>query len=126
MFSQFVGAEMIAEKYQFRREELDAFALDSHRKAARATEAGAFADEIVAARRSPTRTATSRLHDKDEGIRYDATPREHRLGQAAQGRRQDQRRQRQPDLRRRQRRAGGQRSGAEGARPDAAGADPST
>ena len=48
MFSQFVGAEMIAEKYQFRREELDRFALDSHRKAARATEAGAFDDEIVA------------------------------------------------------------------------------
>jgi len=31
MFSQFIGAEMIAEKYQFRREELDQFALESHR-----------------------------------------------------------------------------------------------
>src|SRR4051812_18461370 len=47
MFSQFDGAEMIAEKHQLRKEALDAFALDSHRKAARATEAGAFAEEIV-------------------------------------------------------------------------------
>src|SRR3954454_22155330 len=46
-FSQFDGAEAIAEKYQLTREQLDVFALDSHRKAARATERGAFADEIV-------------------------------------------------------------------------------
>lgn len=72
MFSQFVGAEMIAEKYQFRKEELDAFALDSHRKASRATEAGAFDEEIV-----PLKVVDAEgnetLHTKDEGIRYDAT-----------------------------------------------------
>ena len=72
MFSQFTGAEMIAEKYQFRKEELDLFALDSHRKAARATEAGAFDAEIV-----PLRIVDAdgheTLHTKDEGIRYDAT-----------------------------------------------------
>ncbi|MEO7177791.1 MAG: acetyl-CoA C-acetyltransferase [Allosphingosinicella sp.] len=72
MFSQFVGAEMIAEKYQFRKEALDAFALDSHRKAARATEAGAFDEEIV-----PLKVVDAEgretLHTKDEGIRYDAT-----------------------------------------------------
>ena len=72
MFSQFQGAEMIAEKYQFRREELDRFALDSHRKAAQATEEGAFDEEIV-----PLEIATedggTALHQKDEGIRYDAT-----------------------------------------------------
>ena len=72
MFSQFVGAEMIAEKYQFRKEELDQFALDSHRKAARATEAGAFADEIVALPVTGE-DGEMRLHDRDEGIRYDAT-----------------------------------------------------
>jgi acetyl-CoA C-acetyltransferase len=72
MFSQFVGAEMIAEKYQFRKEELDAFALESHRRAARATEEGAFDAEIVAL---PVRDeeGNERLHDRDEGIRYDAT-----------------------------------------------------
>ncbi|HEX6374490.1 MAG TPA: acetyl-CoA C-acetyltransferase [Allosphingosinicella sp.] len=72
MFSQFVGAEMIAEKYQFRKEELDAFAFDSHRKAARATEAGAFDAEIV-----PLKVVDAEgeetLHTRDEGIRYDAT-----------------------------------------------------
>ena len=63
MFSQFQGAEMIAEKYGFSREELDRFALESHRKAARATEEGAFADEIV----------PLDGHKADEGIRFDAT-----------------------------------------------------
>jgi len=72
MFSQFIGAEMVAEKHQLRREELDAFALESHRKAARATDDGAFADEIVALQVTGEDGET-RLHDRDEGIRYDAT-----------------------------------------------------
>ncbi|MDP8913371.1 MAG: acetyl-CoA C-acetyltransferase [Pseudomonadota bacterium] len=72
MFSQFIGAEMIAEKYQFRREQLDQFALESHRKAARATEEGAFTDEIVPL---PVvgEDGELTLHVSDEGIRYDAT-----------------------------------------------------
>jgi acetyl-CoA C-acetyltransferase len=72
MFSQFTGAEMIAEKYQFRKEELDSFALESHRKAARATEEGAFEAEVV-----PLdvvgEDGTSHPHIRDEGIRRDAT-----------------------------------------------------
>jgi acetyl-CoA C-acetyltransferase len=72
MFSQFIGAEMIAEKYQFRKEELDAFALESHRRAAKASEAGAFADEIVAVPVTDEE-GNERLHDRDEGIRFDAT-----------------------------------------------------
>src|SRR5688500_2634942 len=67
MFSQFIGAEMIAEKYGFSRDELDRFALESHRKAARATQAGAFDDEIVPL------AAEAGEHRTDEGIRYDAT-----------------------------------------------------
>lgn len=67
MFSQFMGAEMIAEKYGFEREELDRFALDSHIKAARATQAGEFDEEIVALAVDGTD------HRSDEGIRYDAT-----------------------------------------------------
>ncbi len=67
MFSQFDGAEMIAEKYGFTREELDAFALDSHRKAARAAQAGDFADEIVALE------VEGGMHVADEGVRHDAT-----------------------------------------------------
>jgi acetyl-CoA C-acetyltransferase len=72
MFSQFIGAEMIAEKYQFRRNELDQFALESHQKAARATDEGAFKDEIVPL---PVigEDGEVMLHERDEGIRTDAT-----------------------------------------------------
>jgi acetyl-CoA C-acetyltransferase len=62
-FSQFTGAQMMADKYGFSREQLDAFALESHRRAAAATRSGAFADEIVPLGE----------HKVDEGIRYDAT-----------------------------------------------------
>src|SRR4051812_31107745 len=72
MFSQFVGAEMIAEKYGHRKEELDAFALDSHAKAAAATDAGAFDDEIVPLKIVDAEGNES-LHARDEGIRHDAT-----------------------------------------------------
>jgi acetyl-CoA C-acetyltransferase len=72
VFSQFIGAEMIADKYQFRREQLDAFALESHRKAADATEGGAFVDEIVPLAVTDADGGQT-LHVKDEGIRYDAT-----------------------------------------------------
>jgi acetyl-CoA C-acetyltransferase len=72
MFSQFVGAEMIAEKYQFRKEQLDSFALESHRKAARATEARVFDEEILPLKIVDADGHES-LHSRDEGIRYDAT-----------------------------------------------------
>ena len=62
-FSQFRGAEMMAKKYSFGRGDLDAFALDSHRKAAAATQAGAFEREIL----------VLGDHRTDEGIRYDAS-----------------------------------------------------
>ena len=71
-FSQFTGAEMIVSKYGFSREELDAFAVDSHRKAAAATSGGAFDREII-----PLRIVDSEgqetLHRADEGIRADAS-----------------------------------------------------
>jgi acetyl-CoA C-acetyltransferase len=72
MFSQFVGAEMIAEKYQFRKEELDAFAVESHRKAAAARDGGAFDEEIVPLAIVDAEGRES-LHRRDEGIRADAT-----------------------------------------------------
>ena len=66
-FSQFGGAEMIAAKYGFDRETLDRFALESHRRAAAATKAGAFESEIVPL------DVDGVPHVTDEGIRYDAT-----------------------------------------------------
>ncbi len=70
-FSQFTGAEMIARKYGFDRELLDAYSLESHRRAAAATEAGAFAGEIVAVEVDTPEGPV--LHDRDEGIRADAS-----------------------------------------------------
>ena len=46
-FSQFTGAEMMARKYGFNRDELDEFALGSHRKAVAAAESDAFEREIL-------------------------------------------------------------------------------
>ncbi|USU05551.1 acetyl-CoA C-acetyltransferase [Sphingomonadaceae bacterium OTU29LAMAA1] len=71
-FSQFVGAQMIADKHGFSRSDMDGFALASHRKAAAATEAGAFDAEIVPiAVTGPD--GTDFVHDRDEGVRGDAT-----------------------------------------------------
>ena len=71
-FSQFTGAEMIARKWGFDRDALDAFGLDSHRRAQQATRAGAFRAEIL-----PLQIEVggeTQNHDVDEGIRWDATP----------------------------------------------------
>ncbi len=70
MFSQFHGAEMIAEKYQFGRDQLDEFAFQSHLKAARASRDGAFDAEILPLNVSGDNGETT-LHGRDEGIRYD-------------------------------------------------------
>ncbi|HSQ99240.1 MAG TPA: acetyl-CoA C-acetyltransferase [Sphingomicrobium sp.] len=71
-FSQFTGAEMIARHYQMTREDLDEFALGSHRKAAAATNARAFADEIVPLAIIDA-DGRETEHSKDEGIRNDAS-----------------------------------------------------
>ena len=71
-FSQFTGAQMIAERYQMTREELDRFALDSHRKAAAAARSGAFEQEIVPLTVTGE-DGEERTHTQDEGIRFDAS-----------------------------------------------------
>ena len=71
MWSQFVGAEMISKKYGFDRAMLDAYALQSHQRAAAATQAGAFDAEII-----PLEIETpdgKTMHAVDEGIRFDAS-----------------------------------------------------
>ncbi|GAM04279.1 acetyl-CoA C-acetyltransferase [Novosphingobium sp. MBES04] len=66
-FSQFTGAQMVADRHGLTREAMDRFALDSHRKAAAAIESGAFDAEIV-----PVATANGTFA-QDEGVRFDAT-----------------------------------------------------
>ena len=46
-FSQFTGAELVAEKWNLSREDLDKFALESHQKAANATDSNFFDREIL-------------------------------------------------------------------------------
>ncbi|MCZ4291563.1 acetyl-CoA C-acetyltransferase [Hoeflea alexandrii] len=68
--SQFTGAEMMATKYQLSREQLDHFALESHRKAADAEEA--FHGEIVPVP-IVLPDGTEAMHGTDEGVRAGAT-----------------------------------------------------
>ena len=71
-FSQFAGAEMVAKKHGFTRDLTDAFGVESQRRAAAATAAGAFTDEIV-----PVEIVTPEgeieMHTVDEGIRPGTT-----------------------------------------------------
>jgi len=67
-FSQFVGAQMIADKYGFSREDMDAYALESHRRAGAAIRSGAFKSEIV-----PFMLEDGSIFDTDEGVRYDSS-----------------------------------------------------
>ena len=74
VFSQFDGAEMLATNYGFDRAALDAYSLESHRRAAAATRSGYFADEVLPV---PVRLADGGGegdHAVDEGIRFDASP----------------------------------------------------
>jgi acetyl-CoA C-acetyltransferase len=71
-FSQFTGAEMIAGNYGMGREELDTFALESHRRGAAAADRGDFDDEIVPLT-VVGEDGTERQHRRDEGIRADAS-----------------------------------------------------
>ena len=71
-FSQFTGAEMIAANHGFSRAALDHYALDSHRKAIAASEAGAFEREIVVLD-GLDKEGNAIRHAADEGIRRDAS-----------------------------------------------------
>ena len=73
-FSQFSGAEMVAKKHGLSRAQVDAYALQSHQRAAAAARAGAFDAEIVpVAVRVRGGPDSADLHTVDEGIRFDAT-----------------------------------------------------
>jgi acetyl-CoA acetyltransferase family protein len=59
---------MICEKWGLSRKQLDQIGLDSHLRAARATEEGRFATQIV-----PVAVSGGEAATKDEGIRYDTS-----------------------------------------------------
>ncbi len=67
-FSQFMGAELLAKKYQLTRKQLDEFGYCSHMRAAAATESGIFRQEILPIEVTLDNGSVV-IHDTDEGIR---------------------------------------------------------
>lgn len=70
-FNQGISAEMMAERWKIGRAQLDEYSLESHRRAARATDQGWFQREIL-----PIEIETEQGRKtvaKDEGIRPDTT-----------------------------------------------------
>jgi acetyl-CoA acyltransferase len=63
--NQGLGAEMIAQRWGFSREQVDEFSLESHRKAAAAVDSGAFAKQYA--------VVPGTGLEVDEGIRRDTT-----------------------------------------------------
>src|SRR5262245_55510194 len=72
VFSQFTGAEMMAEKYGLTKDQLDEYAYNSHQRAIAATQAGSFKDEIVPVQIARADGSTD-THHIDEGIRFDVS-----------------------------------------------------
>ena len=74
LWMQFRVAQVLADRWKITREELDAYSLESHRRAAAATDCGHFAKEAIAV---PLKDAdgnlTGELLEADEGIRRDTT-----------------------------------------------------
>jgi acetyl-CoA acyltransferase len=72
-------AEAVAQKYGISREAADQFAVDSHRKAAAAIDAGKFKDQIVPVEvedvfvKEGKKVRTSHVVEVDEGVRRDTT-----------------------------------------------------
>jgi len=71
-FSQFTGAELMAEKWNLSRQDLDNFALSSHQKAMLAVEGKYFDREILPVQ-AKNAEGKSDMIFVDEGIRYDAS-----------------------------------------------------
>tara|TARA_B100001564_G_scaffold3298_1_gene2807 strand:+ start:218 stop:1396 length:1179 start_codon:yes stop_codon:yes gene_type:complete len=71
-FSQFTGAELVADKWNLSREDLDKFALESHQKATHATESKYFDREILPVE-GRNAEGMNDLVMADEGIRFDAS-----------------------------------------------------
>jgi len=69
---QGISADLVAQKWEISRKELDEFSLESHRRAARATAEGRFSSQIVPI---PVKNedGTTSVFEQDEGIRTDTS-----------------------------------------------------
>ncbi len=74
LVNQGIGAEMIADQWAISREDLDEYSVESHRRAARASDEGRFERELVAVfEREDDGSTSDRLVRRDEGIRADSS-----------------------------------------------------
>ncbi len=69
---QGISADLVAQKWELSRAELDEFSLESHRRAARATAEGRFRSQIVPVE-VKNEDGTTSIFDQDEGIRTDTS-----------------------------------------------------
>ena len=72
-FHMGMTGEIIADKYEITREQMDQFSYESHMRAAKATDEGLFKEEIMPVE-IPQRKVEPVIFDKDEGIRRNTTP----------------------------------------------------
>ena len=71
---QFRVAQLLADQWKISRQDMDEYALESHRRAAAATDSGHFAKEAIAVPiRDDEGTLTDQFLRTDEGIRRDTT-----------------------------------------------------
>ena len=74
LWMQFRVAQVLAERWKISREDMDAYALESHRRAAQSWDSGHFAKEAVPVPiKDEEGRETGRLLESDEGIRRDTT-----------------------------------------------------
>lgn len=74
LYAQFRVAQELAEKFGVTRHEMDEFSVESHRRAAAATDSGHFANEILPVPiKDEEGNLTGDLLTKDEGIRPDVS-----------------------------------------------------
>jgi acetyl-CoA acyltransferase len=69
---QGISAELLAQKWELSREQLDAFSLESHRRAARAIAEGRFKSQIVPIQVQNEDGSTG-LFEQEEGVRSDTS-----------------------------------------------------
>ncbi len=69
---QGISAELVAQKWELSREQLDELSLESHRRAARATAEGRFRSQVVPIE-VKNEDGTTSIFEQDEGIRSDTS-----------------------------------------------------
>ena len=74
LWAQFRMAQLLADRFKISRDDMDEFALESHRRAAEATDSGHFAKELLPVPiKDENGELTGQLLEADEGIRRDGS-----------------------------------------------------